>query len=78
MPEEQHQRIVEQLQEVNRQLARQNSYSRMFLVGVVYGIGFFVGSAILATIAFGILGPWVGQIPWVRDAFVAGVSLLKQ
>lgn len=50
----------------------------MFTAGIVYGVGFFVGSAVIATIAFGILGPWVGQIPWVRNAFETGVSLLRQ
>lgn len=49
----------------------------MFVVGIVYGIGFFVGSAIIATIALGILGPWFGKIPWVHSAFETGVSLLR-
>lgn len=68
--------IIGNLEKINRQLARQNSFGRMFVVGIVYGVGFFVGSAVIATIAFGILGPWVGQIPWVRNAFETGASLL--
>ena len=71
-------KIVEHLDVLNRQVARQNSIPRMFLVGIVYGIGFFVGSAIIATIALGILGPWFAEIPWVRNAFEAGVALLPR
>lgn len=70
--------IIGQLEALNRQVARQNSLGRMFFVGIIYGIGFFVGSAIIATIAFGILGPWFGQFEWIRSAFETGVSLLRQ
>ena len=74
-----HQRsIVELLEELNRQTARQNSLGRMFVIGIIYGVGFFVGSAIIATIAFGVLGPWFGEIGWVRNAFETGASLLHQ
>jgi len=50
----------------------------MFMAGIIYGLGFFVGSAIIATIVFGILGPWFGQFQWIRDAFETGVSLLRK
>ncbi len=49
----------------------------MFVVGIVYGIGFFVGSAIIATIALGIFGPWFGKIEWLRSSFELGGSLLR-
>lgn len=74
---DQRDKIIEHLEILNRQVARQNSLWRMLLVGIIYGIGFFVGSAIIATIAFGILGPWFGQIPWIRNAFETGISLLR-
>lgn len=74
---EQQDKIIEHLDLLNQQVARQNSISRMFLVGIVYGIGFFVGSAIIATIALGILGPWFAQFSWVRNAFEAGGSMLR-
>jgi len=48
----------------------------MFSVGIVYGIGFFIGSAIIATIALGVFGPFFAQIPWVHDSFVTGATLL--
>ena len=70
-------KIIEHLEVLNRQVARQNSFAHMFVVGIIYGVGFFVGSAIIATIAFGILGPWFGQIPWIRNAFETGASLLR-
>ncbi len=70
--------IIEELKTLNGQVRRQNSVQRMFVGGVVYGIGFFVGSAILATIAFGILAPFAGRIPWVHDSFVTGSSLRGQ
>ena len=73
----QHDMIIKHLEMLNRQVARQNSVPRMFVVGIVYGIGFFVGSAIIATIALGILGPWFAQIGWVRSAFEAGTALLR-
>ncbi len=75
--EDQHDKIIEHLDLLNRQVARQNSLPRMFVIGIVYGIGFFVGSAILATIAFGILGPWFAEIPWIRSTFETGVLLLR-
>lgn len=77
MTPEEHQEIVDHLVEINTQLARQNSLRRMFSIGIVYGIGFFLGSAIIATIALGIFGPWFAQIPWVRDAFVTGAAFVR-
>ena len=73
----QHDKIIEHLDLLNKQVARQNSVSRMFIVGIVYGVGFFFGSAIIATIAFGVLGPWFAQIPWVRTAFETGHILSR-
>ncbi|MFA7309558.1 MAG: hypothetical protein WC050_01500 [Candidatus Paceibacterota bacterium] len=69
--------VIKHLEKLNAQIARQNSVSRMFFVGIVYGIGFFIGSAIIATIALGIFGPWFAQIPWVRSSFETGTSLLR-
>jgi hypothetical protein len=73
-----HQRsIVEILEEMNRRLAGQNSLRRMFLVGIIYGVGFFIGSAIIATILFGIFGPWFGQVAWIRNSFETGTSIQR-
>ncbi len=77
-PGDQDNTIIGNLEKINRQLARQNSLGHMFMAGIIYGLGFFVGSAIIATIAFGILGPWFGQFQWIRDAFETGVLLLRK
>lgn len=74
--EDQRDKIIENLELLNHQVARQNSFGRMLVIGVIYGIGFFFGSAIIATIAFGILGPWFGQIEWIRSAFETGAAIL--
>lgn len=74
---DQRDKIIEHLEVLNKQVARQNSIGRMFFVGIVYGIGFFVGSAIIATIALGILGPWFAQFAWIRNAFETGYSLIR-
>ena len=75
---EQRDTIIEQLSVLNKQVAKQNSLGRMFVAGIIYGLGFFLGSAIIATIVFGIFGPWFGQIPWVRNSFEAGSSLIHR
>lgn len=69
--------IVRHLQRLNQQIALQNSISRMFIIGIVYGVGFFLGSAIIATIAFGVFGPWFAEIPWVRSTFEAGTAFIR-
>ncbi len=74
-PDTQRDKIIEQLEELNEKMARQISIKRTFLAGIMYGVGFFVGSAILATIALGILGPWFSEIDWVRENFERGTSL---
>lgn len=69
--------ILGQLKSINAQIARQNSLSRMLVIGIIYGIGFFVGSAVIATIVLGLVGPWFGQIAWIREAFQTGLLLLR-
>ncbi len=65
-------KIIAQLELLNAKIDKQNSIRHVFGMAIIYGIGFFVGSAIIATIAFGILSPWIGQIDWVRDNFERG------
>ena len=69
--------IIEELKQLNRQITRQTSLWRRFVGGLLYGMGFVLGSAILATIVIGVFGPWIGDIPWVRNAFEAGAHLLN-
>lgn len=72
------QELIEEMSELKEEVAQQNSLSWMFVRGMVYGVGFVVGSAIIATILLGLLGPWFADIPWVRDTFRAGEELLEQ
>ncbi len=73
--EEEQNKIVEQLEMLNQKMEQQNSIGYIFSRGIIYGIGFFIGSAVIATIAFGVLSPWVGQIQWVKDNFERGASM---
>lgn len=69
-------KVIEHLEAIRREIEQQNSYKHMFGVGIVYGLGFVLGSAILATVIIGVLGPWVAQISWVRNAFQQGSSFI--
>ncbi len=73
----QHNAMLEELKMLNAQVQKQNSMKEIFTKGIIYGVGFFIGSAVLATIALGMLSPWVGKIDWIRDSFERGASLEK-
>ncbi|PIR83929.1 hypothetical protein COU18_00755 [Candidatus Kaiserbacteria bacterium CG10_big_fil_rev_8_21_14_0_10_51_14] len=75
--EDQHEKIIEQLVLLNRQVAKTNSFSRMLVIGIMYGIGFVIGSAIIATLALGFFAPWFAEIPWVRSSFETGNSIVQ-
>lgn len=77
MHDEQYQGILAHLEAIRTELQHDHALVRLFARGVVYGIGFFLGSAIIATILLGIFGPWVAEIGWIRNAFVTGTSLVK-
>jgi hypothetical protein len=68
-------KILDQLILLNNRTAKHNSVKITFMTGLIYGVGFFVGSAILATIALGVLSPWFGEIDWIRENFERGESL---
>ncbi len=69
--------ILEQLRHLNAELSQQNSLRQRFLTGIVYGVGFILGSAILATIVIGLAAPLVANIPWVQELFLRGASLVR-
>ncbi len=75
--EEQNAKIIEQLEILNSGIKRQNSIKHIVLTGIIYGVGFFIGSAIIATIALGFLGPIFGKISWVGENFERGASILQ-
>ena len=68
--------IFHQLELLNDKLAKQNCFLSILRVGIIYGIGFFIGSAILATIALGAFGPWVAShVDWVAETYERGAEL---
>ncbi len=73
--EEQRDKIIEQLELLNAKMAKQNSFKHILMTGIIYGLGVFIGSAVLATIAFGLLRPWFGQIDWIKDSYERGAAL---
>ncbi len=75
--ENQRDKIIEQLEVLNIKIDLQNSIRHILKTGIIYGIGFFIGSAILATIALGVLGPLFGKIEWIRNNFEKGTSILR-
>lgn len=75
--ENQRDKIIEQLEALNVKLAKQISIKNILFTGVIYGIGFFIGSAIIATIVLGMLGPVFGKIEWVKTNYETGTSILK-
>lgn len=70
--------LLAELQTLNGNISRQLSVRRIFFTGIVYGIGFFLGSAVLAVIALGIFGPMIGSIPWVEETFHRGTVILHE
>lgn len=74
----QREKIVVELEALNEKIDRQMSIGRIFGTGVIYGVGFFIGSVIIASIAFSIFAPWVGQIDWIRDNFERGSTALSE
>jgi len=73
----QHEKLATQLEKLNTRLEKQGMIRYQLREGIVKGIGFFIGSAILATILLGILAPIFGDIQWVRDSYEAGEDILK-
>jgi len=65
--EKQEKKIVENLEELNESLSKQNS-ARSFLVkGMLYGVGFVIGTTILGAIVLGILYKLFGNVPIIGE-----------
>lgn len=75
--EENREKIIEQLELLNAKMERQASFRHVLVIGIIHGIGLFIGSVIIASIAFGVLSPWVGKIDWIKDNFERGSSLTE-
>jgi hypothetical protein len=72
---DQREQIITELEELNDELHAQNSKRQTLLRGIMYGIGIFIGSAIIATAILGIISPWLGEVGWIRDLFQRGSEL---
>lgn len=58
--------IVENLAELNKTVISQRSFSRVFVMGMVYGVGFVIGSSVLAVFILGVLSHIFGDLPIVQ------------
>lgn len=77
-PENQTDKIVVHLEALNKKISKQLSIRFILFTGIIYGIGFFIGSAILATIVLGIVGPTIAEkVGWVKASYDAGSSILR-
>jgi len=74
-PKDKQSQILAQLILLNDKIEKQRSFKSVFTTGIIYGIGFFVGSAILATISLGILGPYIAKITWISETYTRGTEL---
>jgi|GEM_PF-1092107 len=70
-------KILEQLEQLNIAMEKQRKVRYQVREGIIHGIGFFIGSVIIATILLGVLGPIFGKIQWVRDSYQAGEEILR-
>ena len=69
--------ILGELRQLNDSITKENSFTRKLVGGMIYGVGFVIGSAIVATILIGLFAPLIGQIGWVRSAFQTGSSYIS-
>ena len=69
--------IARGVQQLNAQLQRQNSFKQRFLDGVVYGVGFVIGSVLVASVLIGLLSPWLKQLPFVQGLYQSGQQVIN-
>jgi hypothetical protein len=63
------QEMLAELHEIRELLAHKPSLWKQFFVGMVYGIGFVIGSSVLAVLIISISLPFLSKIPFVQRAF---------
>ena len=64
---EQRDHIIENLEELNRQIRTQNSIKQTFYKGIIYGIGFVIGSTLLAAAALSLFAQFFEDTPIFGD-----------
>lgn len=62
---EQRDHIIHNLEILNGKVERQMSWGFIFTSGLISGVGFVVGSSILAAIVLGILSQVFGDVPLI-------------
>jgi hypothetical protein len=70
-------KVIAELVRLNAQVEAENSWQHTFVRGIIHGIGFFLGSVVIATISLGLLSPWFGKISWIKTSYERGVELSK-
>lgn len=73
-----HLETVEQLKKLNLAIEKQYAVGRIFITGVIYGVGFVAGSTIVASMLVGILLQFAVDIPLVHDNLERGAQLIRQ
>ena len=68
--------ILAELKTLNAQIANQSAFRHNFSIGILYGIGFVIGSTIFATLGLGLIIPYATNVPWLHDNFVRGSNII--
>jgi hypothetical protein len=74
-PKDKQAQILKELKSIRKVLEHQKTPKRVFMHGIIHGIAFFIGSAIIATILLGIFGPYFAEIDWIAETYIQGTEL---
>lgn len=69
--------MLEAVQALYHEVKRQNTIGYVFTRGLIYGVGFVIGTTIVATIAIGVFRPLFDKVAWVRDNYLRGAELTQ-
>jgi hypothetical protein len=65
--EKQNDKLIENLEELNKKIELQNSLPRTLVIGIIHGVGFIVGTSILAALFIGTFVKFAGNMPIIED-----------
>lgn len=66
-PEGIQEQVAETLEELNTNMKKQVSIRHMFFIGMIYGVGFIIGSTVVAVVLLHILGVLFGDVPLLEN-----------
>ena len=72
--EDQRDHIVEHLERLNKNVERQISVFHIFMTGIIYGVGFVIGSSILAAFAVGIVTEIFGPVSFISSMIESPIA----